>query len=379
VSAMRASRIQAMALLITLLCIPATSQGMADEPGEVPEAAGWLGTIPARFSEYDVVAVPDQDRAEWWAGGPSVVRDREGIFWMAARMRTAQAPLGQRGYEIRIFQSSDGAKFQRVHSLRREDVPLPGFERPALLLDPHSGKFKLYACGRLPNSRATTARETTTDDSPRDVEDPWCIFKFEDATRPDRFVAKTARAVIVPPPTDHRAPGEIVGQYVRPAPVPEGYKDPVILYAEGQYHAYVIGVLRSERTFHFTSADGEKWTPVGGYSRSMLDLDGWHNFAVRPASVVPVGVGYLFVYEGSDTRWPDPVYNIVTGLGYTFDLDHVQDLTREAPLVVSPTPGRLHTWRYSHWMWVDDELWVYAEVEKPNGAHEIRRYRLARS
>jgi hypothetical protein len=29
-------------------------------------------------------------------------------------------------------------------------------------------------------------------------------------------------------------------------------------------------------------------------------------------------------------------------------------------------------------MWVGDELWVYAEVEKPNGAHEIRLFRLSR-
>jgi len=291
-------------------------------------------------------------------------------------MRTADAPLGQRGYEIRIFNSKDGLSFERTASLRREDVPLPGFERPALLLDPKSGQYKLYACGRLPNSRASSRGAGESASAVGDDEDPWCIFKFDDAARPDRFDPKTARAVIVPPRQDNRPPSEIVGEYVRPAPAPEGYKDPVILHAEGKYHAYVIGVLRSERTFHFTSGDGERWTPVGGYSRPVLDLAGWHNFAVRPASVLPLGVGYLFVYEGSDTRWPDPVYNIVTGLGFTFDLEHVQDLTPEAPLLVSTTPGRLHTWRYSHWMWVDGELWVYAEVEKPNGAHEIRRFRL---
>lgn len=349
----------------------------ADEPAVVPRAGGLLGAIPQKFEKYDVVAVPDRDEAEWWAGGPSVVRDREGNFWMAARMRTADAPLGKRGYEIRIFKSADGVKFTQVHALRRDDVPLPGFERPALLVDPKSGKFKLYACGRLPNSRGKSP--ATDSKNGDDSEDPWCIFKFDDAARPDQFAANTARAVIVPPPGDSRAPSEIVGQYVRPAPVPEGYKDPVILFTAGQYHAYVIGVLRnSERTFHFTSADGVVWKPVGGYSHSILDLAGWHNFAVRPASVVPLGVGYLFVYEGSDTRWPDPVYNIVTGLGFTFDLEHIQDLTPDAPLIVSPTPGRLHTWRYSHWMWVDDELWVYAEVENPNGSHEIRRYRLER-
>jgi hypothetical protein len=54
---------------------------------------------------------------------------------MAARMRTAEAPLGLRGYEIRIYRSGDGVHFAPAHAIRREDVPIPGFERPALLRD----------------------------------------------------------------------------------------------------------------------------------------------------------------------------------------------------------------------------------------------------
>jgi hypothetical protein len=109
-----------------------------------------------------------------------------------------------------------------------------------------------------------------------------------------------------------------------------------------------------------------------------MDLTGWHTFAIRPACVVPLGVGYLFVYEGADTRWDDASYNIATGLGFTFNLHHIIDLTPDSPLLQSTTRGRLHTWRYSHWLWVNDELWAYAEVEKANGAHEIRLFRLSR-
>ena len=322
-----------------------------------PDLTRWAGAIPARFERWDVVAVPDVDEAEWWAGAPSVARDDDGAFWMAARMRTADAPLGLRGYKIRIFYSDDGIHFSRVHAIRREDVPIPGFERPALLRDPHSGQFKLYGCGPL--------------------DGPWCIFKFDDAERPDRFVASTARKVIAPLPGSG-ARDRPVGRYTRGAHTPLGFKDPFILYAEGAYHCFVIGILGAERLFHFRSQDGEAWEPVDSPSKPVMDLAGWHTFAVRPASVLPLGVGYLFIYEGSDTRWDDASYNIATGLGFTFDLDHVVDLTPDAPLLVSPTPGRLHVWRYSHWMWVDDELWAYAEVEKGNGAHEIRLFRLPR-
>ena len=150
-------------------------------------------------------------------------------------------------------------------------------------------------------------------------------------------------------------------------------------YFDGTWHCHTIGVTRNvERTFHFTSVDGVSWQPVGDRAQSVMDLSGWHDFAIRPASIVPLGVGYLYVYEGSDTRWNDPVYNIATGLAFTFDLHTIHDLTPQEPLVVSPTPGRLKTWRYSEWMWVADEIWVYAEVERPDSAHEVRRFRLPR-
>ena len=136
---------------------------------------------------------------------------------------------------------------------------------------------------------------------------------------------------------------------------------------------------RTERLFHFRSKDGEKWEPVGSPYVPIMDLVGWHNFYVRPASVLPVGVGYLFIYEGSNNDWYDPVYNIATGLAFTFDLHTVIDLTPRSPLVISNTPSEhFHTWRYSHWMYVDKEIWVYAEVAKPNDSNEIRLFRLHR-
>lgn len=314
----------------------------------MPEAAGPYGLIPEKFTNYRVVLEPDNNEPEWWAGAPSVVRDRQGVFWMAARMRTANAPFGLRGYEVRLLRSRDGMKFEVAHRIRREDVPIPGFERPALLIDPRTGLFKLYACGPWQDG-------------------PWTIVKFDDVKDPRQFRASTAKPVIAP------------RKKVLPRDTPvEGYKDPVILYAEGAFHAYLIGQHRGlERVYHFRSADGEAWEPVGDPYESIMRLDGWHDFFVRPASVLPLPFGYLFVYEGSNVKWYDPVYNIATGLGFTFDLHHVVDLTPGSPLLVSTTPSPLfRTWRYSHWMMVDGELWVYAEVARPNLSNEIRLFRL---
>lgn len=308
---------------------------------EADSKPSWLRS----FDTWHVAVRPDRDEAEWWAGAPSVARDDDGVFWMAARMRTAESPLGLRGYEIRILRSADGLEFEPVHGIRREDVPVPGFERPALVRHPGCGRFVLFGC------------------SP--IDGVWQIIRFDDAVRPDRFRPATARTVIRP------LDAEPFG--VR---YPTGYKDPVVAFLEGRWHCFVIGIAGCERTFHFVSDDGNTWDPVGDPAQSMLDLSGWHDYAVRPACVLPVGAGYLFIYEGSSCAWPDPAYNIATGLGHTMDLHRIVDLTPDAPLLASPTPGRLAAWRYSHWMWVNDEMRVYAEVECTNGSHEVRVFRV---
>jgi hypothetical protein len=321
--------------------------------GSAPEAVAGVparfGLVPEKFKNYAVVLEPDKNEPEWWAGAPSVVRDARGTFWMACRMRTADAPLGLRGCEIRILRSEDGIHFRKVHGILREQVPIPGFERPALLIDPKTGRFKLYGCGPWKGGA-------------------WSIIKFDDADEPARFVPASARPVI-----------QAAAKSGPRDEVVAGYKDPFIIHADGAWHCFVIGTLRSERLFHFQSNDGERWEPVGHRNQSIMDLSGWHNFFVRPASVVPLGAGYLFVYEGSNAGWHDPVYNIATGLGFTFDLHHVIDLTPDSPLLISTTPSELfHTWRYSHWMAVGEELWVYAEVARPNRTNEIRLFRLRR-
>ena len=337
-----------IAVLFKVACFSFNATAQENQwNGPVPAVAENLKLIAERFKTYEVVLKPDKDAPEYWAGAPSVVRDKNGIFWMAARMRSPEHPRGLRGFEIRILRSEDGIHFEKVHRIGREEVPIPGFERPALLIDSKTQKFKLYACGPW-------------------KEGPWAIIKFDDVDDITKINPASARPVI-------QAPAK---SYPRDVSVIE-YKDPVITYALGEYHCFVTGYIRqNERIFHFTSADGENWLPVGDVNQPVMDLTSWHNFFVRPSSVLPMGVGYLFVYEGSSTQWYDPVYNIGTGFGFTFDLQNITDLTTESPIAISTTPGDFYTWRYSDWHWINGEIWIYAEVANSNNSHEIRLFRI---
>ena len=59
------------------------------------------------------------------------------------------------------------------------------------------------------------------------------------------------------------------------------------------------------------------------------------------------------------------------------ELHTIHDLTPESPLLLSSTPSeRFATFRYSHWLHVDGEIWVYAETARPNRSNEIRLFRL---
>jgi hypothetical protein len=331
-------------LFILLLRGSGGAQVFSNHPAVAP---GLYGRLTKHLSSYTVVLKPDTLQAEYWAGAPSVIVDKDGVFWMACRMRTAKAPRGKRGYELRILSSLDGVRFRKEKSIYRQDVPIDGFERPALLYDAATQRYKLYACGPW-------------------QDEVWSIIKWPDVQHPREWQANTAYPVITP----------VRPRFERDITV-SGYKDPVLLHSDSLLHCYVIGYVRNlERIFHFSSADGEHWQPVGEPNQSLLPLAGWHDFFVRPASVLPIGVGYLFFYEGSCSSWYDPVYNVVTGLAFTYDLHTLIDLTPYSPLFVSSTPSKFYTWRYCHWLKVKNELWAYAEVADSNETSEVRLFKI---
>src|SRR5271157_320509 len=305
-----------------------------------------LEDIKIALSNYEVVLRPDKDEEGYWAGAPSITCGVDGKFFLAARMREAYSERGRRGYEIRLLESSDGHDFARIASITREDLGLPGVERPAILQDEKSGKFKLYGCGEYP--------------------DGWGIWKLDDVNQPADFDASTIHAVL----ETAKPELEESGAQEHHATFRIQYKDPFIISIGKAWHMFVIGFDRIERPYHFASADGESWRLAA--DKPILPNMDWHDFYTRPSCVLPLDVGYLLVYEGSDVSCFDPGYNIATGLAYSLDLDEFYDLTRREPLLESTTPGKYRTWRYSHWLKVDSKILVYYEAACPDGTNELR-------
>jgi hypothetical protein len=305
-----------------------------------------IDNIKKALGNYHVVLRPDKDEPGWWAGAPSVARGKDGKFYLAARMRDTKSPRGRRGYEIRLLESDDGISFKKIASLARGDAGLPGFERPAIVRDTRSGKFKLYCCGELAEG--------------------WGIFKLDDAGHPSQFDAKTLKPVL----TARKPELEAKGAQEHHGTFSTQYKDPFISIIDGTFHMFVIGFDRIERAYHFTSSDGVAWTPAP--PAPILENTGWHNCFTRPASLLPLDVGFLLVYEGSSIDWFDPGYNIATGFAYSLDLKTFVDMTPKEPVLKSTSPGKYHTWRYSHWLRVDDSIHVYFEAACLDDTNELR-------
>ena len=222
--------------------------------------------------------------------------------------------------------------------MHRKEAGVPVFERPCLIRMPDSLRFRLYGCAGF--------------------DDGWAILAFDDVDNPCKTDPRSWRKVLAAEPRQ--------SEFARVT----GYKDPVVFVRDDEWHLFVIGTDRVERIHHFLSKDGLNWLPVSG--KPVLENAGWHSFFTRPASVMPLAVGFLFVYEGSHISWRDPVYNIATGLAYSPDLKKYYDLTPDQPLLKSVTPGDYHTWRYSHWLRHEGRIFVYWEAARRNGTNELR-------
>ena len=303
--------------------------------------------IVEALSNYTTIVEPDKNETNWWAGAPSVVYDENTKeFWLAVRMRTGEGKRGSRGYEIRIMKSKNGVNFNVVRKIHRDEMSVSVFERPALILT-KDGKFSLYGCSSFLGQ--------------------WAIWKLDEVDDPLSFDTDSLK-VVLHPPLNNTLSAAL-----------HGYKDPFIIFYQNQWHMTVIGEAHkmAARPYHFVSKDGINWTSwhsdfINETPATFFQATGWHNWATRPACLIPAKIGIFLIYEGSNLNWHDAVYNLATGMAYSPDMIHWYDLTPDKPLIKSTTPGNFHTWRYSHWLSIEDEMYVYWEGARPNDTFATR-------
>ncbi|MBU7005047.1 MAG: hypothetical protein HXS50_05730, partial [Theionarchaea archaeon] len=139
-----------------------------------------------RWKNYITILKPERNEPDWWAGAPSIATGPEGKTYLAARMREAISPRGKRGYEVRLLESRDGIEFEMIGRVKREEVPIKGFERPSILYNGSTGEFRLYLCGPWPY----------------EGEGDWCILRLDDVADPRNFDPSSARPVLSPDPRE---------------------------------------------------------------------------------------------------------------------------------------------------------------------------------
>jgi len=293
---------------------------------------GFLKPVIPDFSKYSVIAEPLKGEEWYWVGAPSALYDiNSDEFWLAYRVRSKE----ERGFKLVLAVSKNGVNFNSANFFYKSDVNLRSFERPSLVKDPSTGKFRLYLSG--------------------DVGKGWRIFVLNDVDDPRDFDISTLK-IVLSPSSDTRDNRSV--------------KDPYVFTVGGLYFMYYIGAGVREEMYGAYSYNGLEW--IKFRENPILECGGWHNYYTRPSTVLNLGGIFQIFYEGSNKDWYRPVYNIQTGYGISFDLRRMFDVTFDKPLLSSPTGNLYGTVRYMDNVIVDNRIYFFYEAARKDNSFELR-------
>ncbi|MGH8793244.1 MAG: hypothetical protein ACRDXX_11430 [Stackebrandtia sp.] len=312
--------------------------------------------LPLRgFDPLDgaVILTPERNEPGYWSGSPGIVREPEsGRFILTYRQRRPRGADRDRGWRCAVAVSDDGEKFTDVWSVEKDELDSPSMER-----------FCLAPLGR-DRHRLYISYVDPSDNR-------WRVDALADAPLDSLDIA-TATPVLTAAATGT-----------------EGVKDPYVIqagpvtylfasYAEAspglgvEAHQsadiYNVGVT-THPTGVATSLDGRDFTWHGS---ALTVGDGWDRYQARLNSVVPLAGGYVGFYDGSASA--DENYEERCGIAVSGDLWSWRRLSPDRPWVVSPhATGSV---RYLDALLAEGEWWLYYELTRPDGAHELRLARI---
>jgi hypothetical protein len=280
----------------------------------------------------------------------------QGDFYLVYRLRRPRGVHPDRGAEVRIARSRDGLAFDDIWSATKDQLHTTSIERCALARG-RDGRWRLYVSYVDP------------------ADQRWRIDVTE-ADRPDAFDLTAVRSVLTA--------ADIAA---------EGVKDPFVFRVAGLDHmivsyatadrsataqelhgtadAYNTGLIRSA-TGLATSADGRHWHWEGALLSP--SPGGWDSYCARIGCLWYEPPVWLALYDGSaDVR---ENYEERCGLAYSCDLHRFERVTRAGPLLVPPHgTGAL---RYFDVLALPHARFLYFEMARPDGSHDLRGLRLAR-
>jgi hypothetical protein len=308
----------------------------------------------------EVVMAPEAPGAGYWVGAPSVLW-HGGRVLLTYRRRRPRGMAPDRGYRAAVAISTDGLHFEDVAVLEKGRLGTTSIERTALVpplragepwtwlvsyVDPADGRWRIDALRAerledLPSGQREPVL-TAADIGGEGVKDPVVVGRGPDGTL--WLLVSCAAAV--------RAPG----------------RSPTAEELHGTHDAYNTGLVRCF-TGLASSVDGRHWRWHGA---CLEPGTGWDRYQARLGCAVPVGPGWVGLYDGSASV--EENYEERLGVAWSPDLVHWRSLTPDGPAVVSR--GASGSVRYADVLPAGAELWVYFECSRPDGAHDLRRARL---
>lgn len=301
-----------------------------------------------------VILRPESPGAGTWTGCPGVLYEpQHDRFLMTYRQRRPRGnPATERGWRCAVAASEDGIHFRDVWAVRKSELGTSSMERfcvfPAM-----DGGYQLYLSYVDP------------------ADNRWRIDLIE-ADAPDAFDVRRRKPVLTAASTGT-----------------EGVKDPYVMRMGPAVYLFASfasaeTLSQAQRAQAHASADiyntGTTTHPTGlataldganfEWQGSVLAVGTeWDRYQARLNSLVPLpGGAWLGFYDGSAGAGEN--YEERCGLALSHDLRHWNRLSVSAPWMVSPHgTGSL---RYLDAVPVGDELWLYYECARADGAHDLR-------
>jgi hypothetical protein len=316
-----------------------------------------FGALPAFDPEQGTTILePEDGGAGTWVGCPGVLYEPERRrFLLTYRRRHPRGdPATERGWRIAVAASEDGVHFEDLWVVEKSELGSPSMERSCLL--PAPGGYLLYLSYVDPDDNR------------------WRIDVVH-ADSPDAFDIRTAVPVLTAADTGTEGVKDPYALRIGPAVyLYTSIAAPTGLDAAGLEDAHATAdIYNTGVTTHPTGLaiglDGRRFDWQG----VVLDVGtGWDRYQARLNSVAHIGGAWVGFYDGASGAQEN--YEEHCGLALSQDLRHWTRLTTVGPWVTSPhASGSL---RYVDAVPVGDELWLYYEYARADGAHELRLSRI---